>query len=76
MGLVTIYLDADTEKKLKNIIRKRGISKSKWISALIREKAVSTWPESISELAGAWADLPTAEEIRKKVGRDESREKL
>ena len=76
MGQVTIYLDADTEKKLKNIIRRRGISKSKWISALIREKTVSTWPESISEPAGAWADMPTAEEIRKRVGRDASRDEL
>jgi hypothetical protein len=76
MGQVTIYLDAETERKLKSIIRKRGISTSKWISALIREKTVSTWPESISELAGAWADMPTAEEIRKKAGRDASREKL
>jgi hypothetical protein len=41
-----------------------------------QRKTVSTWPESISELAGAWADMPTAEEIRKKVGRDASREKL
>jgi hypothetical protein len=76
MGQVTIYLDAETERKLKSIIRKRGISTSKWISALIREKTMSTWPESISELAGAWADMPTAEEIRKKAGRDASREKL
>jgi hypothetical protein len=40
------------------VIRKQGISKSKWISALIREKTVSTWPETVSELADAWADMP------------------
>ena len=76
MGQLTIYLDAETERKMKRIIKKRGVSKSKWISALIKERTVSTWPESISELAGAWADLPTAEEMRKKIGRDASREKL
>jgi hypothetical protein len=55
------------------VIRKQGISKSKWISALIREKTVSTWPETVSELADAWADMPTAEEIREKVGRGKRR---
>ena len=50
--------------------QKGRISKSKWIPALIREKPVSTWPETVSELAGAWADMPAAEEIREKVGRD------
>jgi hypothetical protein len=64
MGKVTIYLDSETEEKLKKITRKQGISKSKWISALIQEKTVSTWPESISKLAGAWADIPMAEEMR------------
>ncbi|OGP98644.1 MAG: CopG family transcriptional regulator [Deltaproteobacteria bacterium RBG_19FT_COMBO_52_11] len=74
MGQVTIYLDAETERKMQKIIKKRGISKSKWVSDLIKEKTVSIWPETITELAGAWADMPTAEEIRKKMGRDSCRE--
>ena len=76
MGQVTIYLDAETERKMQKILKKRGVSKSKWIAALIKEKTASTWPETVVSLAGAWRDLPTAEEIRKKVGRDASRERI
>ena len=76
MGQVTIYLDAETEKKMINIVKKSGISKSKWIAALIREKTADTWPDHIIELAGAWKDFPTVEDIRSGMGDDARRERL
>ena len=76
MGQVTIYLDSETEEKMNIIVKKNGISKSKWIAALIKEKTASTWPEHIVGLAGAWKDLPTAEEIRQGMGQDAEREPL
>ncbi|CAB1064872.1 hypothetical protein D1BOALGB6SA_9669 [Olavius sp. associated proteobacterium Delta 1] len=76
MGQVTIYLDSDTEKKMKNMIKKSGVSKSKWIAALIREKTSHTWPDHIIELAGAWKDFPTIDEIRAGMGKDAKREAL
>lgn len=76
MGQVTIYVDDDTEKKLLSMVEKSGISKSKWIAELIREKAATTWPENVVRLAGAWKDLPTAEEIRDKMGEDSNRESI
>ena len=76
MGQVTIYLDAETEKKMINIVKKSGISKSKWIAALIKEKTADTWPDHIIELAGAWKDFPTVEDIRSGMGNDARRERL
>jgi hypothetical protein len=76
MGQVTIYLDSETEKKMSNMIKKTGISKSKWISDLIKQKITTTWPENIVKLAGAWTDLPTAEEIRKNMAEDADRESI
>ena len=76
MGQVTIYLDSETEKKMTNIVKKNGISKSRWIAELIKEKTSHTWPDHIFELAGAWKDLPTAEEIRAGMGKDAKRESL
>ena len=76
MGQVTIYLDSETEKKMSNVIKKTGISKSKWISDLIKQKMTSTWPESIVKLAGAWTDLQTAEDIRKNMAEDADRESI
>ena len=76
MGQVTIYLDSETEKKMNNVIKKTGISRSKWISDLIKQKMTSTWPENIVKLAGAWTDLPTAEDIRKNMAEDADRESI
>ena len=76
MGQVTIYIDDETERKMLNMIEKQGISKSKWIAELIREKASTTWPESVVKLAGAWKDLPTAEETREGMGNDAPRESV
>ena len=76
MGQVTIYLDSETEKKMSNIVKKTGVSKSKWVSDLIKQKITTTWPENIVKLAGAWTDLPTAEEIRKTMAEDADRESI
>ena len=39
MGQVTIYIDAETEQKMLKMIKKSGVSKSKWIAGLIKEKS-------------------------------------
>ena len=76
MGQITIYLDAETEKRLSSVIKKGGISKSRWIADLIKEKVSTAWPEKVAELAGSWSDLPTADELRKDLGEDAERESL
>jgi metal-responsive CopG/Arc/MetJ family transcriptional regulator len=76
MGQVTIYLDKQILKKLKNAVEKSGMSKSKWISDVIKEKISTSWPENVKKLAGTWNDIPTAEEIRAGEERDIEREIL
>ncbi len=76
MGQITIYLDTETEKKMHNMIKKRKVSKSKWIAELIREKTSETWPQSVKELAGSWNDFPSAEDIRNNIGKDVKREPI
>ena len=76
MGQVTIYIDDNTEKKMLNMVEKSGISKSKWIAKLIREKTATTWPENVVRLEGAWKDLPTADELRDILGTDSIRESI
>lgn len=74
MGQVTIYLDQDTEQKLQAFLEGSNVSKSKWISSLIREKIVAEWPERIKELSGAWKDFPEENDLRKDLGSDLPRE--
>ncbi|MBA3030081.1 MAG: CopG family transcriptional regulator [Desulfobacteraceae bacterium] len=74
MGQVTIYLDTETERQLNLIIKEKRVSKSKWISDLIRAKTATEWPDSIIQMAGAWDDLPMGETIRDAMGKDIQRE--
>jgi len=76
MGQVTIYLDLETEENMKRILARKKVSKSRWIAGLIKEKTANTWPETVAALAGAWADIPLAEEIRKKAGQDAPRRRI
>ena len=76
MGQITIYLDAETEKKMRAVTKSMRLSQSKWITTLIKEKIRTDWPGSVIELAGAWNDIPTAEEIRGTEGEDVKREEF
>ena len=77
MGQVTIYLDNETEDKLKKAAKAGHVSVSKWIAELIKEKTATEWPQDIVDLAGSWKDdFPSIEEIRSGMGSDSPREKL
>jgi hypothetical protein len=76
MGQVTLYLDTETETRMKSAAKAAKVSQSRWVAQLIREKTASVWPKSVVRLVGAWPDFPTAEEIRAGLGDDVRREKL
>lgn len=73
---MTLYLDAETEARMKEAAKAQGISQSRWLADLIRERTAAEWPPSVAALAGAWADLPTAEELRRGGGKDVPREPI
>lgn len=74
VGQVTIYIDEETEKKMVASAGAEHVSKSKWITDLIREKVAKEWPPSVRELAGTWEDFPSVEELRSVAGKDVTRE--
>jgi hypothetical protein len=76
VGQITIYLDPVLEKKMRAYVKSTHLSQSKWIANLIEEKIRNEWPGSVIELAGAWGDIPTAEEIRRTKGTDIRREEI
>jgi hypothetical protein len=76
MGQVTIYLDDKTEDRARAAAQSRGVSLSKWVAERVRQGAQTEWPDYVRELAGAWSDLPSAQQRRKRSGRDAKRARL
>lgn len=76
MAQVTIYLDDEHEKKLREAARDAGVPVSRWIAGLIERHTRTQWPESVRESAGNWPDAPEPTELRNGVGHDVPREPL
>ncbi len=74
MGQVTLYLDSETEAKMKAAAKEAGLSVSRWVVDLIGAKTAARWPASVARLAGAWSDMPEAEELRSGLTEDVPRE--
>lgn len=64
MGQVTLYMDDETLGRMRAAAEAAGLSMSAWLSNLVRERTHTEWPRQVAQLAGAWRDLPTAEEAR------------
>lgn len=76
MAQITIYVDDEVLGMVKAATKAGDVSQSQWISDAIRQRAKKEWPQAVLDLAGAWPDFPTIEEIRKTYGGDIPREKL
>ena len=76
MAQVTLYLDANTATRLRAAAHAAGTSQSRWVAELIRRRVASEWPQAVTKLAGAWPELPEAEELRTALGEDAPRERL
>jgi hypothetical protein len=74
VGQVTIYLDEDSERRLKSAAAAAGIPVSRWVAALIQQKTATQWPDSVRRLAGDWKDFPDVEVLRETTSKDVTRE--
>ncbi|GDX80545.1 hypothetical protein LBMAG42_23560 [Deltaproteobacteria bacterium] len=54
MSQVTIYMDDDTEHRVRGAAAAAGVSVSRWIADLVRARTAATWPADVVQLAGAW----------------------
>ncbi len=63
MSQITLYLDEETESLLEQAAKSSGLSRSRWVAALIRQHARDVWPVECAALAGAFPDFPLREEL-------------
>lgn len=76
MGQVTLYMDDDTLGRMRAAADAAGLSMSAWLARLVRERTRTEWPREVVDLAGAWRDLPVAEDLRASEPADLRRESL
>jgi hypothetical protein len=73
---VTLYLDDETAQRAKAAAQAAGLSQSRWLAQLVRERTAGQWPSAVRETAGSWPDFPEAEDLRDDAGQDVDREPL
>ena len=76
MAQVTLYLDEETKKRVRKAAKAAGMSQSRWLAELVRQRTATEWPAEVHELAGTWPDFPEADELRRSTGRDVRRERF
>ncbi len=76
MPQVTLYLDDETQARMKAAAKAAGVSQGRWLAEVVRLKTASEWPAEVTALAGTWRDAPTAEVLRRRKVRDVRREPL
>lgn len=64
MAQVTLYLDEEVDRVMRECAQAAGVSNSRWVADLIRRHAGAAWPPAVLGLAGAFPDFPTADDVR------------
>ncbi|MEY5029834.1 MAG: hypothetical protein RLZ63_2149 [Pseudomonadota bacterium] len=62
MPQITLYLDDATQALVDQAAKANGVSKSRWVSDIIRTYAAHDWPQDCLALAGRFADFPLRDE--------------
>ena len=62
MSQITLYLDDATQAMVEQAAQANGLSKSRWVSEMIRKYAAQEWSQDCLALAGSFADFPLHEE--------------
>ena len=71
-----IRLDIDDQllERARAAATAAGLSPSRWMLDLVRRELDTGWPADVLELAGAFPELPTSDELRARPGTDTERE--
>jgi hypothetical protein len=76
MAHLTIYLNDDTERRVREAAKAAKVSVSKWVADRVARSVETSWPPEFLALAGSFPDFPEAGELRGSYGEDVARESL
>jgi hypothetical protein len=58
MPQISLYIDADTLKKVESRAQQDGTSLSKWVGQCLKRSITDEYPEGFAKLCGALKDTP------------------
>ena len=70
MARVTLYLDDETNLRVRKAAKAAGLSRSRWLAELVLKETAGEWPAEVHDLAGAWPGFPEADDLRSGSARD------
>ena len=85
MAQIVLTLDDEVLEQVLHQAKAENLSSTSWLDKLIKQrvgmlnqpnKVNNQWSSDVQELAGAWQDFPTLEDIRHSMSQDEPREPL
>ena len=62
MSQVTLYLDSEIKQLMVEASQAEGVSQSRWVAKLIRDRVQPTWPQNWQTCLGAFPDFPLRDE--------------
>ena len=65
MAQVTLYLDEETTRLMREQARAAGLPYSRWVAQLIRAQSATDWPPDVLASFGAFPDASLPDELRK-----------
>ena len=70
MAQLAIYIDDKTAREIKKISRRKGLSRSEWVSRLIKKEISGGLPEEFFQVLGSWEDDRKSEKIFKQIRKE------
>ena len=64
MAQITLYIDDNTQARLREVATRRKVSQSQFVAELIRRATDDQWPDEVLALAGSVPDFPDASALR------------
>ena len=85
MAQIVLTLDDEVLEQVLHQAKAENLSSTSWLDKLIKQrvgmlnqsnKVNNQWSSDVQELAGAWQDFPSLEDIRHSTSQDTPREPL
>jgi hypothetical protein len=70
MAQLAIYIDTKTAREIDRASRRAGLSRSEWVSRVLKKELEGKLQENFFKVLGSWEDDRSPEEIFQEIRKD------